>query len=562
MMSSESHSIRTIERISTGEIARPTAGYVLESIGDIFRRENRYYADGIEALLPILSGQAEFLCTRFNDSQTQAQVMAREILRGRRWGPWDIDYTRQKHTDVSTVVAPGMFVSVFGQHPLKKIYSSGPLAFVEVGEGHNDLFIDALTNATVNNNGSHPLNALASSTADMLTGGTYCLAYHDGPLVEQASRAMLGLHSMYENQGKVWWGNDGGSASAFAVHLAEKAVSAEKGENPNRLVVAFKEAYHGNVQNKGGDLTPGIGRTGGNHIIEYPDLSVEVETAISELRTLIEDDRVSTIILEATQGDGGGIQMHPAFFVQMMKLSIDYNVPLIFDEIQSGFGRSGRLFNYEYLLEEYQASELVKSGQYPINPDNIITIVGKSMTDGCSQGSAVLFNDRYTLYNGRAEGVATFAAFPSTLAASIATINTVNNPTYLDMARNNRAIFEEALSMYVDNEGIVRRTRGNGSHLFVEIGGEPLLHRNGVPVGNHEIAQVLLAERFRILTGTVSRNGLRVHLPINADPIVWHAVAKAVGEVGELMSQGNIGTLAPILLQEVSGLAGRTVQEI
>lgn len=561
-MTSGENPITKIERMSTVEITRPTAGIVLQNVEDIFLGENSYYTDGIEALTPLLHAQAEFLCDRFNNSQNQAQVTAREILRGRRWEAWDVDYGRRQHVGISTVVAPGMFVSVFGQHPLKKIYSSGPLAYVDVGEGQNDVFIDALTNATVNNTGSHPLNALAASTANMLTGGTYCLAYHDGPLVEQASRAMLGLHPMYEGQGKVWWGNDGGSASAFAVHLAEKAVSAEKGENPNRLVVAFKEAYHGNVQNKGGDLTPGIGRTGGNHIIEYPDLSVEVETAISELRTLIEDDRVSTIILEATQGDGGGIQMHPDFFVQMMKLSMDYNVPLIFDEIQSGFGRSGKIFNYEYLLEEYQASELVKSGQYPVNPDNIITIVGKSMTDGCSQGSAVIFNDRYTQYNGRAEGVATFAAFPGTLAASIATINTVKYPAYLDMARNNRAIFEDALAMYVEEEGIIRRTRGNGSHLFVEIGGEPLLYRNGVPVGNHEVAQVFLAERFRILTGTVSRHGLRIHLPINADPVVYHAVAMAVGEVGVLMSQGNIGTLAPILLKEVSGLAGRTVQEI
>lgn len=547
------------ENISLHEVVSPTPDGVINNLIQMYGNEQGYYLDTIRRLGESYRTQAELLCERFNLAQQSALEMARNILHENlTWRPWDIHSSHERHRGITAVTAPGLFVSVFGESPLKKIYTSGPTTLIDTVNG-TELFIDALTNATVNNNGSHPSIALAASVAPMMTGGTYCLAYHDGPLVEQASIALKGLHPMYNDQAKVWWGNDGGSASAFAVHLAEKATNAIKGENPNRKAVAFKEAYHGNVQNKGGDLTTGIGSTGLNHIIEFPDINSEVGQAMQELTCMVNRDEVSTIILEATQGDGGGVQLHPDFFIEMMKLAQDNQIPIIFDEIQSGFGRSGRVFNYEYLLEEYQRSELVKSHGYPEHPHNIITIVGKSMTDGCATGSAVIFNNYYTKFNGRAEGVATYAAFPSTLAAAISTTKMIN-PQYLDMARANRVSFDEGLSPYLSE--VVMQSRGNGCHLFVEIGGDELLYRNGKPVGNHEIAQVLLAERFRILTGTVARNGLRVHLPVNAHPLVWRAVGKAVGVVGESIKNGDVGELAPILLQQVSGLADRSVTEI
>lgn len=550
---------------SIQEITRPEPTWLISELETILSGEDSYTRQMHEELGPTIAGLASQACERFNNAQEQSRIKAYEILKGRRWESWDPQPAFQRHQRLIQVVAPGMFVSVFGNHPLQKLNSVGPLSLMNMGDmdGPYELYIDALTNATVSNNGVHPLNTLAATVANLHANGTYCLAYHDGPFVRQASQSLLDLHPMYRGQGKVWWGNDGGSATAFAIHLARKAINSEKGYRTERGIVAFKEAYHGNVQNKGGDITPGIGAqdTGNSHIIEFPDLYNEVEPAIEELAKLIEEDRVSVIVMEATQGDGGGVQMHPDFFIRMLKISIDRNIPLIFDEIQSGFGRSGRIFNFEHLLEQYQADKEVVDGKYPANPDNIITLLGKSLTDGVSAGSAVIFHDRYAAYNGRGEGVATYAAFPGTLGAAIATTRLTNNPGYLDLARGNRQTIEEALGPYIGN-GLIKRTRGNGSHLFVEIGGEPILYRNGgQPVGNHELAQVLLAERFRILTGTVARGGLRVHLPVNADPIVYHAVGLAIGEVTELMIRGQVGVLAPIFLQQVSGLAGRTVSE-
>lgn len=545
-------------------LLKPTTEGVMNTARMILSPENPYIRGTFEENLGFWGGVAERSVQRFNESQLRGNQMAEDILNGNTFEAWDPRYLGKDHRRRSEVLAPGLFVSVFGDYPLFKISNSGPVSLIDLGNNSQEYLLDGLTNATVTNYGAHPLNRLLSSFAADVTGGTTCLAYHDGPFVEQASRALLSLHEIYKtNGGRVWWGNDGGAANAFAMHLAKSYINNTRGENSDRRAVCFKEAYHGNIQNGGGDVTPGIGARDGesSYVLEFPDKKGEVNPDIIKLTELVQNDGVYAIVLETTQGDGGGVEMNQDFFNRMMKLAIDYDLPLIFDEIQSGFGRSGETFNYEHWLSSWRKTHYVLEEGYPQNPDNIITIVGKSLTDGVAPGSAAMFTERFASHNSRAMGVATYAAHPATTASALATVNLLQQPGYFSHIRNSREAFEEGISPYVGN-GIITRLRGKGCHLFVEMNGPTLLTREDNPVGNHELAQVLLAERYRIITGTVARKGLRVHLPLVADPIVWKAAGYAIGEATNAMMTGDIGRLSPILLQQVSGLAGRTVQEL
>src|ERR1700726_1130561 len=157
---------------------------------------------------------------------------------------------------------------------------------------------------------------------------------------------------------RVYFGNSGAEATEAAMKLARYHTGRDK-------FIAFAGSFHGRtmgalsltgskvVQRKGfGPLVPGV------YHVPYPDSyrrpagvtpedhAVACVRFIEDelFRTLVAPQEVAAIVVEPIQGEGGYIIPHPAFFVELECLANKYDILLVFDEVQSGMGRTGKMW--------------------------------------------------------------------------------------------------------------------------------------------------------------------------------------------------------------------------
>jgi len=168
----------------------------------------------------------------------------------------------------------------------------------------------------------------------------------------------------------------------------ENAIKIARGYTNRPGVIAFRGGFHGRTL-LGVSLTgmsqpyrQNFGPFAGDiHHTPYPDAyrGVTVEAALAALdelfATQIAPDRVAAIIIEPVQGDGGFLPAPPAFMQALRKLTERHGIVLITDEIQTGFGRTGKLFGFEHSGIEPDLVTVAKSlaGGLPLSG-----VVGKA----------------------------------------------------------------------------------------------------------------------------------------------------------------------------------------
>lgn len=150
---------------------------------------------------------------------------------------------------------------------------------------------------------------------------------------------------------RVFFCNSGAEANEAAIKLARKyAHTVLEIERP--IILTANASFHGRTlatitatgqpkyQKYFDPLVPGF------HYVPYNDIAA-VETAISELDE--GDYRVAAILLEPLQGEGGVRPGDVAYFKKLRQICDETGILLIFDEVQVGMGRSGKLWGYEHL---------------------------------------------------------------------------------------------------------------------------------------------------------------------------------------------------------------------
>ena len=130
-----------------------------------------------------------------------------------------------------------------------------------------------------------------------------------------------------------------------------------------------------------------------------------VEAVRQLFKTTVSADRVAGILVEPVQGEGGFVVPPPDFLPGLRKLCTEYTIPLIADEVQTGFGRTGRMFAVEH------------SG---IEPDLIV--LAKSMGGGLPLGAVVGRSELMDATNPGGLG-GTFGGNPVACAAALAVID-------------------------------------------------------------------------------------------------------------------------------------------
>ena len=171
---------------------------------------------------------------------------------------------------------------------------------------------------------------------------------------------------------------------------------------------------------------------------------------IDELRSCVDQD-TGFIIVEPIQGESGIIVPPDSFLQEVRKLCDEKNIVLIFDEIQSGFGRTGKMWASEH---------------WNTVPD--IMCLAKGIAGGIPMGATIVRPDILACIK-KGEHSSTFGGNPISCAAGIASIQALTEDGLVKNAENMGKIFIEKLEQLKNKHKIIREVRGKGLMIGLEI---------------------------------------------------------------------------------------------
>lgn len=301
------------------------------------------------------------------------------------------------------------------------------------------------------------------------------------------------------------------SSGAEAVENAIKIARAYTGR-PG--VIAFSGAFHGRTMMGcalTGKVAPykiGFGPFPAEiYHAPFPvDLhGVSVEDSIKAIHTLFKSDidpkRVAAIILEPVQGEGGFYVTPPAFMRELRALCDEHGMLLIYDEVQTGFGRTGKMFAAEH---------------YDVTPD-IITLA-KSMAGGTTL-SAVC--GKAEVMDGPAPGGlgGTYAGNPLAIAAAHAVIDIIEEEQLVARANVLGEKLTKRLKAAQAKTPSLKEVRGLGSMIAAEFF-DP---KTGEPSSEamKRVQAAALEEGLILLSCGVYVNALRFLYPLTIEDTVF-----------------------------------------
>ncbi|WP_374378277.1 aspartate aminotransferase family protein [Pseudomonas fluvialis] len=239
---------------------------------------------------------------------------------------------------------------------------------------------------------------------------------------------------------RVFFCNSGAEANEAAFKLARRVAHDRYGEDKYEIIAAFN-SFHGRTLftvNVGGQpkYSDGFGpKISGITHVPYNDLEA-LKAAISE--------KTCAVVLEPIQGEGGVLPAERAYLEGARALCNQHNALLVFDEVQSGMGRSGELFAYMH---------------YGVTPD--ILSSAKSLGGGFPI-AAMLTTSELAKHLAVGTHGTTYGGNPLACAVGEAVIDIVNTPQVLDGVKARSEQFRERLQAMGQRHGLFEEVRGLG----------------------------------------------------------------------------------------------------
>ncbi|WP_374356080.1 aspartate aminotransferase family protein [Chitinimonas sp.] len=239
---------------------------------------------------------------------------------------------------------------------------------------------------------------------------------------------------------RVFFCNSGAEANEAAFKLARRwaieTVGADKHE-----IIATTNSFHGRTfftVTVGGQpkYSDGFGpRPQGITHIAYNDIEA-LKAAIS--------DKTAAVVIEPVQGEGGVLPAQAAYLKAARELCDQHKALLVFDEVQTGVGRSGSLYAYQ---------------EYGVTPD--ILTSAKSLGGGFPIG-AMLTTEAIARHFAVGTHGSTYGGNPLACAVAEAVIDTVNTPAVLAGVKAKHDRFASALNALSAETGVFSEVRGMG----------------------------------------------------------------------------------------------------
>ena len=239
---------------------------------------------------------------------------------------------------------------------------------------------------------------------------------------------------------KVFFCNSGAEANEAALKLARKVGLVTGSERKNKII-AFKNAFHGRTLftvTAGGqpkysqDFAP---LPQGIEHLPFNDLDA-VKNAM--------DEHTCAVIVEPIQGEGGIITADPEFLRGLRELCNQHGALLIFDEVQTGVGRTGSLYAY------------MNTG---VIPDVLTT--AKALGGGFPIG-AMIATEQYANMFAVGDHGTTYGGNPLACAVAEAVFNVVNTPEVLDGVKQRSQQFIDGINAINEKYNVFEQVRGQG----------------------------------------------------------------------------------------------------
>jgi len=239
---------------------------------------------------------------------------------------------------------------------------------------------------------------------------------------------------------KVFLCSSGGEANEAALKLARRYAVEHHGEHKDKII-AFAKSFHGRTfftVSVGGQpkYSQGFGPVPGGILhADYNDLE--------SVRQLMGDDTCA-IMVEPMQGEGGLIPADPAFLQGLRTLCDEHNALLIFDEVQTGVGRTGKLYAYEHygVTPDILTSAKALGGGFPVGAMLATDDVAKSLAIG-THGS-------------------TYGGNPLASAVALAALEFIDTPDVLEGVNKRHGLICQHLDRINQKHGVFSDIRGMG----------------------------------------------------------------------------------------------------
>lgn len=338
--------------------------------------------------------------------------------------------------------------------------SSGP--YIEDVDGN--VFIDFLTGAGVLALGhNHP--EIIEKVKEQLDRCSHTLDITTENKENFTESLISKLPAEMQDQVKVHFCGPTGSDSV------EAAIKLCKNYTKRSTIISFQGAYHGSShgtmaitgllgpKKNNHSLMPGV------HFFPYAycyqcPLGLEKESCTINcaklLRQSLEDPnsgvmKPSAIIMEMIQGEGGSIPAPKEFVQEIRQITLDHDIPLIIDEIQTGMGRTGKWFAFQ---------------QYDIIPD-VIT-VSKALGGIGMPISVIIYNKKMDTWDIGTH-IGTFRGNQLAFAAGREFMNIMERDNILENVKSESQYIYERLETLKERYSILGDVRGIGMMIGVEI---------------------------------------------------------------------------------------------
>jgi acetylornithine/N-succinyldiaminopimelate aminotransferase len=345
-------------------------------------------------------------------------------------------------------------------HPfdaLMEITARPPVVFVRgagsyLWDDSRKRYLDFVQGWAVNALGHSPpavAEALAAQAKLLLTPSP---AFYNGPSLKLAKT--LVENSCFD---QVFFANSGAEANEGAIKLARKYGA--KYKNGAFEIITFEGGFHGRTL----ATMSASGKKAFEPLFE-PKVSGFRKAKLNDLesvKALISDNTVA-VMLEPIQGEAGVWAASDQFLQELRTLTREHGLLLIVDEIQTGMGRTGKLFHYEHA---------------GIAPD--IMTLGKGIGGGVPLAALLATKEASCFEHGDQGG--TFNGNPLMCAAGLAVLEEISKPEFLKSVTDTGLFLESELQKLSARHGL-GEVRGRGLLLALDL---------KLPIGAAIVAEAL-----------------------------------------------------------------------
>ncbi len=344
--------------------------------------------------------------------------------------------------------ADQVIANTYKRFPIVLLRGSGCSLFDTQGNRYTD-FVAGI--AVCNLGHAHP-GITRAMTAQAETLWHVSNLYYTVPQVELAD--WLVHHSFAE---RVFFCNSGAEANEAAIKLARKFFK-ERGENQRFRLITMEQSFHGRTMATLSATGQDKIKKGFDPVLDGFDFVPfnDVEAVQAKI-----GPSTAAVLLEPVQGEGGVRCPDAEYLKAVRRICDDTGVLLIFDEIQTGMGRTGKLFAYEH---------------FGIEPD--IMTLAKALANGLPIG-AMLAKESVASAFGPGAHASTFGGTPIVTAAALEVCKTLVEKNVIAAGKAIGEYFKAKLLWLKERHAIVDDVRGIGLLLGMKLSikGESLVTR-------------------------------------------------------------------------------------